>query len=352
MADLMTGKYRFDTLSKQYDNFFVPVYKIEVAGTDMTKLLQTKLVSLSVALSIDKACSASFTLFDVFDLKARTIDSTIDQAMKPGNVVSVRLGYGSRVVKVFHGYIAEVTMEFRDAPSMHVVAVDVVSLMMKNRLSNYAYSAKNYSDIVTEIVGKYGKYIASKRIDSTKDDLQTELQTDTDYNYIKNVICQLTNKQFIVMAGVVYFRDYDKEKTPIMDLEWGTSLLSFVYRRKYLNETYVVTGQAENKKEKVTAQEEAKARDLSMSSVNVQIQMADSGVTDHAKAKAKAKNYKEKAETGSRAGSGSVIGLPQIVPGRYINITNVGSASGKYYISSVKHQFSESGFVTEFELGD
>ena len=55
----------------------------------------------------------------------------------------------------------------------------------------------------------------------------------------------------------------------------------------------------------------------------------------------------------SKTGSGSCIGLPELVPGRLMKIENLGIQTGalKAYISSVKHSFNANGFTTEFELG-
>lgn len=51
--------------------------------------------------------------------------------------------------------------------------------------------------------------------------------------------------------------------------------------------------------------------------------------------------------------SGNLIGLPEIVPGRYIEIKDVDSADeGIYYIREVSHHFGSDGFTTDFTVGE
>ena len=66
-----------------------------------------------------------------------------------------------------------------------------------------------------------------------------------------------------------------------------------------------------------------------------------------------AESQADKKNAKSKTGSGSCIGLPELVPGRLMKIENLGVQTGalKAYISSVKHSFNANGFTTEFELG-
>ena len=52
------------------------------------------------------------------------------------------------------------------------------------------------------------------------------------------------------------------------------------------------------------------------------------------------------------SGSGSCVGLPEIIPGRFISITGMdGETDGTYYISHVRHTISEDdGYRTQIEI--
>ena len=46
----------------------------------------------------------------------------------------------------------------------------------------------------------------------------------------------------------------------------------------------------------------------------------------------------------------SCIGLPEIIPGRYLKIERVDSLMNrKYYITRVTHRFDRNGFLTDIE---
>jgi len=45
------------------------------------------------------------------------------------------------------------------------------------------------------------------------------------------------------------------------------------------------------------------------------------------------------------------IGLPELVPGRYIELDGMGKqVNGKYFISKVIHRFGPDGFTTQFDV--
>ena len=66
-----------------------------------------------------------------------------------------------------------------------------------------------------------------------------------------------------------------------------------------------------------------------------------------------AKKEAEKEKKKSKYGSGSCIGIPELVPGRYIEIKklDINGSSLKSILTEVRHSFGRDGYTTEFELG-
>lgn len=353
MGDLLKDTYRYNDLKTKYGNFMVPVARIQILGIDIISTSKFKVTEIEVSLGIDTAATLSFTVQNIFDLKSRSVDSDVKTYFKLGNIVSVSMGYGSVTKDVFYGYITEVATEFRESPSIQVTAIDILSLLMKRKRKNYAYQSKNYSEILSSMLSEYPRCYKSLKIDKTNDSLEIPLQNGTDFEYIKNTICSQTHKQFVVLAGVIYLRDYDDVNKPIMDLEWGVSFLSFTERKRFVNEKYTVIGMEKMTKKEIVASETASSDSLSATFKGnpVEIIENDAKIKDMAHAKAKAKHLAQKRKLASMSGRVTTIGLPEIVPGRYIKVLNVGS-SEKYYIRSVRHSFSENGFLTDAELGD
>ena len=51
------------------------------------------------------------------------------------------------------------------------------------------------------------------------------------------------------------------------------------------------------------------------------------------------------------AGNGTCVGIPELIPGRYLEIDGLDSGtSGLYFVSGVKHSFHDGGYVTSFAV--
>ena len=51
------------------------------------------------------------------------------------------------------------------------------------------------------------------------------------------------------------------------------------------------------------------------------------------------------------SGSGTCVGIPELIPGRYISIKGLDdSTEGSYFLSKVLHRFTEEGYYTQFEV--
>lgn len=352
MGDLLKDTYKYSDLKTKYGNFMVPVARITILGVDIISGAKMSVSNIDLDMGIDTASTLSFQVQNIFDLKSRTLSSDSKKFFKLGNIVTLSLGYGSYTKDVFYGYIADISTEFKESPSISITAIDIISLLMKRKRKNYTYQSKNYSEILNTILSEYPKCYKNKKIDKTNDSLEVPIQNGTDFDYIQKVICAQTNKQFLVFAGDIYLRDYDDVSKPIMELEWGVSFLSFSERKKLVNEKYTVIGKEEMTKKEITASDTAISESIAavFKGKPMEIIINDPKIKDTEHAKAKASFFANKSLVKSKSGRLRTIGLPEIVPGRYISVTNVGS-SGKYYINSVRHSFNESGFFTEAELG-
>jgi phage protein D len=71
---------------------------------------------------------------------------------------------------------------------------------------------------------------------------------------------------------------------------------------------------------------------------------------DQAKKRAKAEGNRNKQK--SQGGRGTCVGLPEIVPGRFIQLKKLDKdIDGTYYIKSVNHNLGADGFTTNFSIG-
>ena len=51
------------------------------------------------------------------------------------------------------------------------------------------------------------------------------------------------------------------------------------------------------------------------------------------------------------SGSGTCVGIPELIPGRYITVKGLdGDTEGNYFLSKVRHRFTKGGYFTQFEV--
>ena len=54
---------------------------------------------------------------------------------------------------------------------------------------------------------------------------------------------------------------------------------------------------------------------------------------------------------GGMAGEGTCVGIPELIPGRFISVKGLdGDTEGSYFLSRVRHRFTGEGYYTQFEV--
>lgn len=357
-SGLMDSTCTYSELIQKYQNFLTPVCNIFVGGKNISKDCNMIPESVSITLSLTEASSVSMQIVNVYDREKSQISSKAKNIFKLGNDVSVEIGYGSSLQKVFVGYIYEVGVEFSDVPSLSITAMDVRRLMMDYEVSNYTHTASSYSEAFESVMSKYSK-LCSTKVDSTETikeagkPIDGIVQQGTDFNFVTQVLCKREEREFMVFGDTAYYRKSDASKPPIVTLEWGNGLISFHKNTLYKNRAIEVLGYDMNKAPVVssaTATSDKKAVKPVAQQQKRLIIVPDA--VDKAKADKRAKKEAEKERKKSQQGSGNCIGLPELIPGRFIKVSKMDTdIDGTYYIKQVQHQFGSDGFTTSFDIG-
>jgi phage protein D len=354
MADLMTGTNTYDQLAQKYKNFLVPAVKLKCQGKDLISSLKLAVENVSISLSLDFASSCHFTVANAYDLKARTFDSQIKSQLMLGTVLEVEIGYGSATTLVFKGYVSELTYEFRDLPVLEVTVLDVRRLMMEGQARMLVHSVQNYSQAFSDVMQRYQKICSNLVIDKTDDKLKSVTQTTSDYDFVARELARKADREFFVLAGKAYFRLPQKSTSPILTLEWGKGLLSFSRNAMYHDAAIKVVGFDEENKKALVGEATSKGDDPQKSVISqpqpTVYTEPDAVETGQVKNRAETEGKKRKRKT--QGGRGLCIGLPEIVPGRFIELKKLDSdLDGKYYIKNVDHNLGADGFSTSFSVG-
>lgn len=356
MADLMTDTCTYDSLVNKYGNFHVPAAHLYVDGSDVVQELSLDILSLEISLSLQDASTAVIRMNGAYNPEERSFDSKVKNKFKLGTIVEVGIGYVSEIQKVLKGYVAVLGAEFGQNTCLVVTVADVRRLMMTGGVHHVLYDVSNYSEAVETILGEYSK-LCTAEIDATSDQLDRPLsQRSTDYDFITRELIAggRCEREFLVVGNKAYFREPCKEKTAICSLELGRELREFQVESAYVDLQVDVTGYNQQEQNIVTASATAKSTEAQSSvltSTPVH-NIVDPEADTQDKADMCAQTYARRRIAAGQKGKGVCVGLPELVPGRFVEVVMLEEmANKKYYINHVTHKIGKEGFVTEFEAG-
>lgn len=357
MPDLTTGTYTYDSLVKKYDSFCVPLIKIIVNGTDLVEKMELSIVELKVTLSLEAAGMAVIKIGGMYSDGKQEFDSGVKGKFALGSIVEVEIGYLSSSVNIFKGFVAMSGVEFYTAPCLVVTLMDARRLMMLSGNEHMLHNVKNYSDAFQAVIKKYSK-LCSAVVDATDDKLEKPLsQIQNDYLFITKELIEKgkADREFFVLGDKAYFREPRKVKQPVMALKYGRELLSLKIDEEYQDLKIQVIGYDGEKQTVVQGSALVKKNsDLRkvMSSTPSHV-LTDPSADTQAKADAKAKAIAEEKGWKACSGKGVTVGLPELVPGRFVSIESLEKdyEGCKYYIKSVVHEIRKDNFKTVFEIG-
>lgn len=358
MADLMAGTYTYEALEKKYSRFQVPAAKIKIDGSDIISNKKIHVQEIRASLSLSHAGSVQVVLNRCYDFENHALDSGLKSKAVPGKVLEAELGYGSDTLMIFKGYIAAVDVEFDAAEgiSLTITAMDVRRLMMTGGTHYLLHDVKNYSEAFEAVMKPYKK-LCSAVTDATNDQLELPVsQTVSDYDFITMELIGTgrADREFFVVGDKAYFRKPKSAKSPVISLGIQKGLYHFERSSSYVNYEVEVIGYDPAGQKNISGKATAKSKDQQTAALPApgkRIWTAPDAVTE-AQAKARASALADRLVARGQTGRVECVGIPQIVPGRYIEIRSMDSMlDKKYYVTEVEHQIGEDGFVTIFEVG-
>lgn len=357
MADLMTGTYSFDTLKNKYGDFQIPLIKVLAKGCDLAADMKLSIVDMKVVLSLNHVGMAVLRIDGLYDAENHSFDKKVKQKFTLGEIMEIELGYLSASVNIFKGYVAMVGADFGDSQILVVTLMDVRRLMMVSGNTYAMHEVVNYSDVFRNIMGRYSK-LCTPEIDDTDDHLEQPVsQTRNDYVFVTEDLIGAgkVNREFFVLADKVYFRKLRTSKQPVMTLEYGRELLTLRAWEEYQDIQAQVIGYDRNTQTVIEAKvpvstDREQKKILSSTQSFIQV---DPCADTQKKADIRAEATADKKRWQVCGGQGVTIGLPELVPGRFVRVESLEKDYGDhtYYITEVVHEITAEGFRTIFEIG-
>lgn len=358
MADLMTDVYDYDTLANKYGNFYRPTVKIFVnnQSSDVLSSMDLEVEEVKVDLSLTAAGSTQFKISNAYETEKHQFKSDVKDKFKPGTIVEIALGYGSSVIKIQKGFVCMLGADCGAKNLLVVTVMDVRRLMMSSGSKHLLHDVKNYSDAFENVMAPYAK-LCSLEISTTDDKLESPIsQTGTDYDFVMEELIKKgkSNREFFIVGDKAYFRERPKQSSSMMKIEMGRELLHLEMDYSYLDVEIQVMGYNSYEQQTYTGTAKAKSSEPQASLISTPpVWIISDPDADNQEKAAKRAAYLAGNETeNAKSGKLVTIGLPEIIPGRFIEVVEVEPmVNKKYYISEVRHYLQrDSMYTTEIEI--
>lgn len=359
--DLMAASTSYTLLETKYQKFAAPTARILVDGVDLAERMNTRFSGITADLSADYAASGiSFDVIGEYRADKTEFDSSgAAKVLQLGAKVELELGY-IRTEKVFSGLVTDVEYDFsgEDEPVIHVECMDAKCLLMKMQRLEIR-SEKKIGPLVSALLSQspVSAYLSGKQVSLTETEREPlPFNMDTDYDFLVRQ-AQYTGCEFFIFAGKAYFREPAKLTTPVMTLEPQHGILSATMslRGAPLVKKITVRGVDPESDKAVSGSATSSGKFGDGSGPSKMLSGTERTYFDPRAVSAKDASDRAKAilrgiERQFGVLNCRCIGLPEIVPGRWIKVSGLApQATGKFYIMRVRHVYSDAGFTTSFE---
>lgn len=362
-----SSKYTYKSLSTKYNNFHNPTFEIMVDGAELTKnkyIISDLVVDLPVTIGGVRRCEAgscTFTISHMYDLETDSFDYNAAKKVEFGKKLEVKLGYTS-LITVFTGYIAVVEVTYSEkATKIVVTGMDGISLLHNSkRLENF--NQKEPSKTINKLFGNcttggIAKIGTVDNIQSFEVDLSIMGVDDSEFLMM---LARRTKKTLALISNDLMFTDLLSNKTPIIELKWGESLKSFTKEVDGSRQIGMVKAygyKLDHSPISVTVKDVTvggagkTASDLSKAVKAKVHEISDSIAQTTEELKTLAESILDEISMGFVSGKGTCVGIPDLIPGRYIEIGDVdGTSAGTFFITRIVHKVDSEGFLTTFEI--
>ncbi len=356
------GSYTYDKLAKDNDNFTAPGFEISVDGKALSK---GKYIIPGVEIEISSGGTVggcSFSIEGQYDYEKKKWINDASKLIKPGAKLSVSGGYQKRK-ELFFGYIDDYTFDFNSegTPRISVNGLDGLGYLM-NMCEPFYAGEKQPKEIIETVLKKsksagYAKSVTVGTLEEFKTPIIKEQIDDWKF------LCMMAERYgatLLAVDGELIFDTLAAKTSPIVTLTLGSSLRRFSKRVSLAHQVgkVEVLGRDINQKpvkgmaSSVKAGGDGKSAAEWVSGLKEAVLRERSEYAQTEKeCNTLAQNRLNSIASSFVSGTGECIGIPELIPGRYIKIDGADEhVVGSYFITKVCHSFSKGRYVTIFEV--
>ncbi|MGV0025321.1 phage late control D family protein [Phormidesmis priestleyi] len=339
-----------------------PNFEVRINGSSLPADLETRLMSISV--EDDTDLPSMFTLGLTSSEQQPNANQLIDQALFAiGNTVEVKLGYGARLTRLIVGEITglEPEFHFNGLPNLTVRGYDRRHRLQRGRKTRTFIQQKD-SDIAAQIVSEAGLTAQTSDSQVTHEYILQANQTDLEFLQTR---ARQIRYEVIVNDRTLMFRPVANAESQIFTLTLDDGLLEFYPRLSSMGQVNEVVMRGWNPKDKKEIVGQARRGDevstmggqksgaaIAESAFSSAVaRVGDRPVVTQAEADQLAKASFNRAVLSLIKGDGVCRGRPDLRAGKVIKIDGIGQRfSGQYYVTSVSHRFSATGYYSHFSV--
>ena len=362
-----SGKYDVSSLEKKYDSYVAPAAEIKV-GSFKIDGMKIPIVYIKIQQTVrNRAGTAEFAVNGLYDYEKREWSEGLLKKIDVGMKVTISLGYVKSKKEVFFGYVDSYTVSYTSSqqPQIVVTALDGMGILMSGG-ARVDFGKKKTTEIVKELLGEcVSAGFVNKITVDTLPEFKTQLMKETscsNYDFLSQ-IAEMSFMNFCVINGDMLFTNLMKNTSPIIELTLGRELLEYsrtvsVTKNSVGSVTVISNGTPDKKEVRGKADKPGsfgdsgktaaeKVKGLNKTERHIRMNFLQS----EKECKDMAQNILNYMNLGFSGGIGKSVGLPEIIPGRFIKLKGIDDKSdGSYFISEVTQTLSEDGYTTEFEL--
>ncbi len=349
---------KFSVLYDKYNGFRTPTFTLNVSGRTLDVVSGVQLESMECRLT---------TLCEAGTLTLRAeLDSSTDganvwlESVQLGAVCTLSLGYVGTEQVVFSGFVYDVVW---DDPLDHarmileMTCMDVRGQLMLSSCSD-AGASRTLSQLVSKLLNQSCcTRMATAQIQTIPQDWDLPFQRtgSTDFEILCSVADFLCF-EFYTYADTVYFGPARDSSETAVTFDGPNGLIHLSRRRSLAGQCAgMAVSSADDKGERIYARE-ARTTDNGFGVDHIESALildrleAEPAIRTMAQAQYLAKQRMNKCQHHSSMLLGQCTGLPELRPGRFVEVTDLSQqVNGSYYIQTVIHTIDETGFETSFE---
>ena len=332
-------------------------FKILIEGTELSAVHQVK--NISVEKEINRIPFAQVVFLDG-EAASQNFNLSNEDLLVPGKDIEIKAGYDNDEETIFKGIIIKHSIKIRENNSVLIVECrDEAVKMTIGTKSNFYYESKD-SDIIEEIIGKYGLQSDIETTSFTNKEMVQYRTSDWDFMMTR---AQLNGQICTVDDGKIIISKPDLSQDEVETVAFGATLLDFDAEMDARNQFNSITAYGWNPSEQEIVEAEATDPGISL---NGNISTSDlAEVIDHENLELKhggnynstqlqnwsdAKNlFQQLSKTRGRV---KFQGIPTVKPGTMLKLEGVGNRfNGKIFISAVRHEIVNGNWTVDAEFG-